>query len=51
MLFRSGEVVLQGRLHGVPTPVNDAVVGATRHLAATGGAARSLDATEVLARV
>ena len=49
--YLAGEVVLQGRLHGVPTPVNDAVVAATRHLAATGGAARSLDATEVLARL
>src|SRR6478735_708518 len=49
--YLAGEVVLQGRLHGVPTPVNDAVVAATRHLAATGSPARSLDATEVLARV
>ena len=49
--YLAGEVVLQGRLHGVPTPVNDAVVAATRHLAATGGAARSLDAAEVLARL
>jgi len=34
-----------------PTPVNDAVVAATRHLATTGGAPRSLDAAEVLARL
>lgn len=47
--YLSGEVVLQGRLVGVPTPVNDAVVQATRRLAASGGAARSLDAAEVLA--
>ena len=47
--YLSGEVVLLGRLHGVPTPVNEAVVAATRHLARTGGAPRSLDATEVLA--
>lgn len=47
--YLSGEVVLQGRLHGVPTPVNAAVVAATRRLAATGGAPRSLDAAEVLA--
>lgn len=49
--YLAGEVVLQGRLHGVPTPVNDAVVAATRHLAATGGAPRSLDAGAVLARL
>ena len=49
--YLAGEVVLQGRLHGVPTPVNEAVVAATRHLTATGGPARSLDAAEVLARL
>jgi 2-dehydropantoate 2-reductase len=49
--YLAGEVVLQGRLHGVPTPVNDAVVAATRHLAATGGTPRSLDAAAVLARL
>jgi 2-dehydropantoate 2-reductase len=49
--YLAGEVVLQGRLHGVPTPVNEAVVAATRLLAATGGAPRSLDAGEVLARL
>ena len=47
--YLAGEVVLQGRLHGVPTPVNEAVVAATRHLAATGGAPRSLDASAALA--
>ncbi|KQV72652.1 2-dehydropantoate 2-reductase [Nocardioides sp. Root122] len=47
--YLSGEVVLQGRLAGVRTPVNDAVVAATRRLAAAGGAPRSLDAAEVLA--
>ncbi len=47
--YLSGEVVLQGRLHGVPTPVNEAVVAATRRLAAIGGAPRSLDAAEALA--
>ncbi|WP_374457167.1 ketopantoate reductase family protein [Nocardioides sp.] len=46
--YLSGEVVLQGRLHGVPTPVNDAVVAATRRLAASGGTPRSLDPAEVL---
>ena len=47
--YLSGEVVLQGRLVGVRTPVNDAVVAATRRLAAAGAAPRSLDAAEVLA--
>jgi 2-dehydropantoate 2-reductase len=47
--FLAGEIVLQGRLLGIPTPVNEAVVGATRLLAYAGGPARSLDAAELLA--
>lgn len=47
--YLAGEIVLQGRLLGIPTPVNEAVVAATRHLARTGGQPRSLDAAEVLA--
>ena len=47
--YLSGEVVLLGRLHGVPTPANEAIVAATRRLAYAGGAPRSLDAAEVLA--
>lgn len=47
--YLSGEVVLQGRLLGIPTPVNEAVVAATRSLAYAGGPARSLDATQLLA--
>ncbi|GAA1926743.1 ketopantoate reductase family protein [Nocardioides hwasunensis] len=46
--YLAGEVVLQGRLLGVPTPVNEAVVAATRHLATSGGPPRSLDAARVL---
>lgn len=46
--YLSGEIVLQGRLHGVPTPVNEAIVDATRRLAYAGRAPRSLDAAEVL---
>ncbi len=46
--YLSGEIVLQGRLHGVPTPANEAIVAATRRLAYGGGVPRSLDATEVL---
>ena len=47
--YLAGEIVLQGRLHGIPTPVNEAVAAATRSLAYAGGAPRSLDAAEVLA--
>jgi 2-dehydropantoate 2-reductase len=47
--YLAGEVVLQGRLLGIATPVNEAVVAATRALAYAGGPARSLDAAEVLA--
>ncbi len=47
--YLAGEIVLLGRLHGVPTPVNDAVASATRRLTSSGGAPRSLDAAEVLA--
>ena len=47
--YLAGEIVLQGRLHGVPTPVNEAVAAATRRLAYSGGAPRSLDAASVLA--
>ena len=43
-----GEIALLGRLHDVPTPVNEAVVAATRSLAYAGAAPRSLDAAEVL---
>jgi 2-dehydropantoate 2-reductase len=49
--YLAGEVVLQGRLLGIPTPVNEAVVTATRTLAYAGGPARSLDAAAVLARL
>ncbi len=49
--YLAGEIVLQGRLHGVPTPVNEAVVAATRALAYAGASPRSLDAAEVLARL
>jgi 2-dehydropantoate 2-reductase len=49
--YLAGEVVLQGRLLGIPTPVNEAVVAATRALAYAGGPSRSLDAAEVLARL
>ena len=47
--YLSGEVVLLGRLHGVPTPVNELVQRTTTELAISGGAARSRDAAEALA--
>ena len=46
--YLAGEVVLLGRLHDVPTPVNAAVVTATRSLAYAGAEPRSLDAAAVL---
>ncbi len=49
--YLSGEIVLLGRLHGVPTPVNELVQLATNALARSGGAARSLDAADLLARL
>jgi 2-dehydropantoate 2-reductase len=47
--YLGGEIVLQGRLLGIPTPVNEAIVAATRRLAHAGAAPRSLDADDVLA--
>lgn len=47
--YLAGEIVLQGRLHGIPTPACEAIVAATRQLASSGGAPRSLDAGAVLA--
>ena len=49
--YLSGEVVLLGRLHGVPTPVNELVQRVTNELAREGGAARSRDAAAALAEL
>ncbi len=46
--YLAGEVVLLGRLNGVPTPVNAAVQALTRQLAGSGGRPRSVDAAAVL---
>jgi 2-dehydropantoate 2-reductase len=46
--YLSGEVVLLGRLYGVPTPVNELVQRTTTELAISGGAARSRDAAAAL---
>lgn len=47
--YLSGEIVLLGRLHGVPTPVNELVRRATMDLVRSGGEPRSVDAGELLA--
>lgn len=49
--YLSGEVVLLGRLHGVPTPVNELLQRVTSDLARTGGEPRSLAAGDLLARL
>jgi len=47
----SGEIVLVGRWHGVPTPVNALVQRTTADLARRGGPPRSLDAADLLAQL
>jgi 2-dehydropantoate 2-reductase len=49
--FLAGEIVLLGRLHGVPTPACELIQQVTTDLARRGGAARSLDASQLLARL
>jgi 2-dehydropantoate 2-reductase len=49
--YLSGEIVLLGRLHGVPTPVNALLQQVTSGLARSGGEARSLAAADLLARL
>lgn len=46
--YLSGEIVLLGRLHGIPTPVNELVQRATAELARSHGGARTLDAQVAL---
>ncbi|UDY37053.1 ketopantoate reductase family protein [Dermatobacter hominis] len=41
--YLNGEVVLLGRLHGVPTPVNEGLQRLARHLATTGAEPGSMD--------
>ena len=49
--YLAGEVVLLGRLHGVPTPACELVQQVTTELARRGGPARSVDAAALLARL
>jgi 2-dehydropantoate 2-reductase len=49
--YRAGEVVLLGRLHGVPTPANELVVGIAHDLARRGEAPGGVDAADLLARL
>jgi 2-dehydropantoate 2-reductase len=47
----NGEIVLLGRLHGVPTPANELVRRAANHLARTHGRPASLTAEDLLAHL
>ncbi|GAA1037245.1 2-dehydropantoate 2-reductase N-terminal domain-containing protein [Virgisporangium ochraceum] len=49
--YLSGEIVLLGRLHGHPTPVNDLVVRVTTDLSRTGGEPRSVEAADLLSEL
>ena len=49
--YLAGEIVLLGRLYGVPTPANELVQQMTTELARSTGTPRSLDAAEALARL
>jgi 2-dehydropantoate 2-reductase len=47
----TGEIVLQGRLHGIPTPVSSMLLDAVHDLVRRGAEPRSLDAAALLARL
>lgn len=49
--YLNGEICLQGRLHGVPTPVNDLVRQTTRRLAREHARPSSLSAADLLAEL
>jgi 2-dehydropantoate 2-reductase len=49
--YLNGEIVLLGRLHGVPTPVNEVLCAVANEMARDGRAPRSLPAEELVARV
>jgi 2-dehydropantoate 2-reductase len=46
----NGEIVLLGRLHGVPTPMNELLCDAAKWAAASGAAPRSLTTKQILDR-
>jgi 2-dehydropantoate 2-reductase len=47
----NGEIVLQGRLHGVPTPVNELLQQVANDLARSGAAPASMTEADLLARL
>jgi 2-dehydropantoate 2-reductase len=49
--YLSGEIVLMGRLHGIPTPVNELLQRVVAEVAREGGPPRSVDAAALLARL
>jgi 2-dehydropantoate 2-reductase len=49
--YLAGEVVLLGRLHGVPTPVNALIQRVVHQVVRDGTAARSLDAADLLTQL
>lgn len=49
--YLSGEIVLLGRLHGVPTPVNELLQQTAHGLALSRGPVASLDAAALIARL
>jgi 2-dehydropantoate 2-reductase len=49
--YLSGEIVLLGRLHGIPTPVNELLQRVVAEVAREGGPVRSVDAAALLARL
>jgi 2-dehydropantoate 2-reductase len=49
--YLNGEIVLLGRLHRVPTPVNALLQETARHLAADGVPPGTLDAADLVARL
>jgi 2-dehydropantoate 2-reductase len=49
--YLNGEIVLLGRLHGMPTPVNEMLQRAAHAAAADGAAPGSIPAAELLARL
>ena len=49
--YLSGEIVLLGRLHGHPTPVNELISRVTTDLSRSGGEPRTVDAAALLSEV